>query len=67
MNSYYLKVMKASDEIVLKQFYKWKDTVEKFPDDTRFKRDYMFVLSVLLDRGYSEKELIKGGIKWKQS
>lgn len=60
MNSYYLKVMKASDEIVLKQFYKWKELTEKFPDDTVIRRDYNFVLSVLLlDRGYSEKELLK--------
>lgn len=58
MNSYYLKIMKASDEIVLSHFYKWKDTIKEFPDAEEFRRDYMFVMSVLLDRGYSEKELI---------
>ena len=59
MNSYYLKVMKASDKIVLEQFKKWKEDLNQFPDDTVIRRDYNFVLTVLLDRGYSEKELLK--------
>lgn len=59
MNSYYLKVMKSSDEIVLKQFYKCREDVRNYPDDDEFRRDYNFILSVLLDRGYNEKELIK--------
>lgn len=58
MNSYYLKIMQASDDIVLKQFYKCRDDVRNFPDDDFFTRDYNFILSVLIDRGYSEKELI---------
>lgn len=58
MNSYYLKIIKASDDIVLKQFKKCRDDVREFPDDDSFRRDYNFILSVLLERGYTEKELI---------
>ena len=58
MNSYYLKIMQASDDIVLKQFYKCREDVRYFPDDENFYRDYNFILSVLIDSGYTEKELI---------
>ena len=54
-----MKILKAPDDIVFKQLEDLRDTVEKFPDNEGFRRDYLFVLSVLLDRGYSEKELLK--------
>lgn len=52
-----MKVMKASDDIVIKQFKKWMEDLNQFPNDELIRRDYNFVLSVLLERGYSEREL----------